>query len=148
MIVPPRRLGLVGCVKQKWSWAGPAQDLYISTLFRGRRHYVEHTCDRWFILSAVYGLVDPLTLLEPYDVTMKDATTAQRRAWSERVLRQIDQAVEPQPGDLFQIHAGAEYRNFGLDAGLLARRCRVEIPTEGLPIGKQLQFYKNAGRRS
>lgn len=41
--LPPirRRIGLVGCVKEKAGWAMPAQDLYTSSLFAGRRRYVE-----------------------------------------------------------------------------------------------------------
>ena len=46
--------------------------------------------------------------------------------------------------DVFEIHAGAEYREFGLTAGLLARGCLIENPTEGLRLGEQLQFYSNA----
>ena len=37
----PRRIGLVGCVKEKAGTARPARDLYVSTLFVGRRAYVE-----------------------------------------------------------------------------------------------------------
>jgi hypothetical protein len=46
------RIGLVGCVKSKRSQAAPARELYSSPLFRGRRDWVERTCDRWFVLSA------------------------------------------------------------------------------------------------
>lgn len=61
------KVGLVGCVKSKRGTAAPARDLYTSALFRGRRRYVELTCDRWFILSARHGLVEPEEILEPYD---------------------------------------------------------------------------------
>ena len=53
------RVGLVGCVKKKGSSPAPAGDLYISPLFIGRRRFVEASCDRWFILSALHGLLDP-----------------------------------------------------------------------------------------
>ena len=46
-----RRIGLVGCVKQKPRKPALAKDLYTSTLFEGRRRYVEQSCDDWWILE-------------------------------------------------------------------------------------------------
>jgi hypothetical protein len=137
-----RRIGLVGCVKEKASGPCRAQDLYLSALFEGRRAYVKQRCDQWWILSAEHGLVHPEEILAPYDITLKHAGSATRRRWSQKVLTAIDDLVLPRPGDVFEIHAGAEYREFGLVVGLLDRACDVAVPTEGMPIGKQLQFYK------
>jgi len=142
-----RRIGLVGCVKEKAGGPRPAKDLYVSTLFSGRRSFVEHTCEQWWILSAEHGLVHPDDVLAPYDVTLKAMGQSARREWSSRVMAAIDERVRPVAGDVFEIHAGAEYRNFGLIDGLRARGCAVENPTEGMGIGKQLQFYKQAGVR-
>jgi len=143
-LVHHRRIGLVGCVKEKSDTPRQARDLYVSTLFSGRRSYVERSCDEWWILSAAHGLVHPDSLLAPYDVTLKSASRSARRLWSERVLRAIEENIHPAPSDLFEIHGGSEYRNFGLLDGLRTRGCTIEIPTEGLTIGRQLQFYKKA----
>jgi len=143
-----RRIGLVGCVKEKAAGPRAAKDLYVSTLFSGRRSFVERSCARWWILSAEHGLVHPDEVLCPYDVTLKDSSRSARREWSARVLGVIDAKVQPSPGDIFEIHAGAEYRDFGLVEGLRARGCKVEIPTEGMRIGHQLQFYSRAEERS
>ncbi len=110
----------------------------------GRRRYVERVCNEWWILSAEHGLVHPADHLAPYDVTLKDAGRTERRNWSARVLASIDDRVHLEPGDVFEIHAGAEYRDFGLLDGLRTRGCSVEIPTEGMRIGHQLRFYKEA----
>jgi len=142
-----RHIGLVGCVKEKASGPRPAKDLYVSTLFSGRRSFVERSCEQWWILSAEHGLVHPDGVLAPYDVTLKAMSQPARRAWTLRVMGAIDQRVRPVAGDVFEIHAGAEYRNFGLTAGLRARGCAVENPTEGMGIGPQLQFYKQARLR-
>jgi hypothetical protein len=141
-----RRIGLVGCVKEKAHAPRAAKDLYLSTLFSGRRSFVKRTCDQWWILSAEHALVHPEDVLAPYDVTLKAAGRAARLLWSARVLAAIDERVRPVAGDVFEIHGGAEYRDFGLVVGLRARGCVVENPTEGLGIGKQLQFYKQANR--
>ncbi len=121
-----------------------AEDLYASTLFTGRRRYVESSRDEWWILSAEHGLVHPAEELAPYDVALKDAGRAARSHWSARVLSSIDARIHPEQGEVFEIHAGAEYRDFGLLDGLRARGCLVEIPTEAMRIGRQLRFYKEA----
>lgn len=146
-IPPPRRIGLVGCVKEKATDPLPANDLYRSSLFAGRRAFVEQSCDEWWILSAEHGLVPPDAVLAPYDVTLKNAGRPARRTWTAKVMEAIDQQLRPARADTFEIHAGAEYRDFGLVEGLRARGCAVEIPTQGLGIGHQLQFYKRAQRR-
>jgi hypothetical protein len=131
-------------VKEKAVDRRPAKDLYVSTLFFGRRSFVEQSCDQWWILSAEHGLVHPDEVLGPYDVTLKDASRLARREWSARVLEAIDERMQPSPCDVFEIHAGAEYRDFGLVEGLRTRGCKVEIPTKGMRIGDQLHFYKRA----
>ncbi|MFM8577588.1 MAG: DUF6884 domain-containing protein [Planctomycetaceae bacterium] len=143
-----RRIGLVGCVKEKAPVRSTAADLYRSTLFAGRRRFVEGSCDAWWILSAAHGLVSPSAMLDPYDVALKDLGRAARRTWSSGVLAAIDQQIAPQRGDIVEIHAGAEYRDFGLVEGLAARGCRVQNPTEGMRIGEQLRFYGRPEGRS
>ena len=142
-----RRIGLVGCVKGKASGARAAKDLYVSTLFLGRRSYVERSCVEWWILSAEHGLVHPDTVLAPYDVTLKDVSRPARRLWSAGVLTAIDERVAPDAGDIFEIHAGVEYRDFGLVKGLYSLSCGVEIPTEGMRLGPQLRFYKQTAEQ-
>jgi hypothetical protein len=142
-----RRIGLVGCVKDKASVTRPAKDLYTSTLFAGRRRFVEESCDEWWILSAAHGLVHPDTPLAPYDVALKNAGRAAQRSWSQSVLVEVDTQIRPNAGDVFEFHAGAEYRDFGLVAGLNERGCLVGIPTEGMRIGEQLRFYSQQERR-
>ena len=137
-----RRIGLVGCVKQKGSRPAPARELYESTLFVGRRRYVERTCDEWWILSAQHGLVHPDDRLEPYDLALKAMARPQRREWSGRVLAAIDDRIGLQPGDVVEMHAGAEYRDFGLADGLRRRGVEIANPTTGLGIGQQLAFYR------
>ena len=144
MILTQRRIGLVGCVKKKVGVPRVAKDLYVSTLFVGRRSYVERSSDEWWVLSAKHGLVHPDEVLAPYNVTLKDADRLARRSWSNQLLLVIDERIQPRRGDVFEIHAGAEYREFGLLDGLRDRGCVVEIPTEGMPFGVQLRFYKQA----
>lgn len=140
-----RRIGLVGCVKRKLPRAAPARDLYASALFLGRRAFVERTCDRWYILSALHGLVEPNQVVEPYNHTLKDASASERRAWSAAVVEELNRTLGSLAGVSFEIHAGTEYREFGLHQALEQQGARVEVPTRGLRMGEQLAFY---GRQS
>lgn len=140
-------VGLVGCVKTKRSTPCPARDLYDSTLFRGRRRYVEATCARWFILSARHGLVAHDDVLTPYEEALNDRSASSKRQWAATVLDQLMEAVDLQ-GNVFEVHAGAEYRNFGLVDGLRRHGAAVEIPTDGLSQGEQLAFYARSTARA
>lgn len=141
-----RRIGLVGCVKSKLPHAAPAKDLYTSPLFRGRRAWVERTCERWFILSAEHGLVEPDAWLEPYDKSLVTARTAERRAWAVRVLQQMVRVLGPVHGRTFEIHAGASYFGFGLEDELVRAGSTVDVPTRGMSQGRQLALYLRAAR--
>ena len=138
------RIGLVGCVKKKGPVAAPAGELYVSPLFVGRRRFVESSCDRWFILSALHGLLDPTELTQPYDQSLVDVSTGERQAWSEEVLGSLDKALGDVTGVVFEIHAGAAYRDFGLIDGLRRRGAEVVVPAAGLSQGQQLAFYNGA----
>ena len=144
MVCDKRRIGLVGCVKKKSQTPQPAKNLYVSTLFSGRRSYVERSCSEWWILSAEHHLVHPSKILAPYDLALKDLGRPDRRFWSRQVLFAIDERICPNRDDTFEIHAGGEYRDFGLSDGLRERGCLVEVPTEGQRIGEQLRFYMQA----
>jgi hypothetical protein len=140
--VPNRqRIGLVGCVKSKLDRPAQARNLYTSPLFRGRRSEVERTCDRWFVLSAKHGLVAPNTVLEPYDQTLKSAGRRDKRRWSDEVLAALQRELGPIAAITFEIHAGNEYRAFGLEHGIRELGGIVIVPTAGLSLGQQLAFY-------
>ena len=141
------RIGLVGCVKRKGGHTVRAEDLYTSTLFRGRRAFVQKSCDAWFILSAKHGLVSPDALLEPYDESLTNMSTAARRTWALRVLAEIDSLGFPPTQTTFEIHAGVHYRSVGLTSGLQARGARVEVVAEHLGQGEQLAFYSQRSTR-
>jgi hypothetical protein len=140
------RIGLVSCVKSKLGHAAPDQDLYTSALFRGARRAVELNCDRWYILSALHGLVPPDRVLEPYDKTLSTASTKERRAWAGRVLEELSTVLGPAMRQTtFEIHAGAAYEGFGLSAGLRRSGSTVELPLAGLRQGERLRWYKQHG---
>lgn len=85
----PEVIALVSCVKSKKAGRHRAKDLYKSALFKYMRKYAECHADRWFILSAKYGLVVPETILEAYEQTLNGASVADRRKWADEVYAQM-----------------------------------------------------------
>ena len=115
----------------------PAKDLYVSSLFRKVRAYVEHIGQPWFILSAQYGLLHPDLMIEPYDYTLNGMRTAGRREWASEVLSQLTPRLEAVASVTF--FAGQRYREF-LEQPLRSRGLIVKVPMRGLKIGEQLQW--------
>lgn len=134
-----KRVTLIGCVSKKASGA-PARDLYNSELFRRRRAFAERSGRPWLILSALHGVVDPDTVLDPYDVTLKRMPKAARREWGRRVVSQLESRFGSLNGAEFEIHAGDEYVT-AIATPLGERGASIVRPLQGLRIGEQLQWY-------
>jgi hypothetical protein len=137
------RVALVSCVKSKQNQPAPAKDLYTSPLFRNLRKYAEDNTDRWYILSAEHGLVDPDQILAPYEKTLNNARKDERLAWGRRVQGRLE-AVLP-PGAEVIMLAGERYRE-NLVPFLKSRGHKVSVPLEGMPFGKQLQYLSARNR--
>ena len=100
---------LVGCVKTKAPEASPARDLYLSPLFERRRRYAESSGQPWYILSAEHGLLDPGSIIEPYDVYLADQTADYRQAWGEWVAAKLTRMRGSIDNLVIEVHAGTVY---------------------------------------
>lgn len=126
-----RPVHLVACVGQKLPHAARAGDLYQSDWFRKARTYVAAQGGRWFILSALHGLVAPSRVIEPYNVTLADMSAAERRGWGARVAGQLAAQIGRRTPVVML--AGRLYHSPIADwAG-----SRATVPMEGLGIGQQ-----------
>ncbi|WP_156940749.1 DUF6884 domain-containing protein [Mesorhizobium sp. LSJC265A00] len=136
-LVEPDTIVLVSCVKSKLPNKAKAQDLYISAQFRGARRFAEAAGRSWYVLSALYGLVDPDAVIAPYDYTLNSLGVAERRAWATKTL---DQLIEAEPNlKRVTILAGRRYREF-LEPALLRRGVAVNVPMANLRQGEQLAW--------
>jgi hypothetical protein len=142
------RVGLVGCASMKLKRPAPARDLYVSPLFRKASAYAEATCERWFILSAKHGLVDPDEVIEPYDVRLgratRDPTTDAPpiHAWAARVRTQLAGALAieaPDISPLLVVLAGAQY-----EMVVWHSPWPYEAPLRGLGMGQRLAWLNAA----
>jgi len=135
-----KHFGLVACAGGKHPNPAPASDLYDSALFSKGRQFVEQNCDEWFILSAKHGLVRPDDEIAPYEETLNSKSRAECREWSEHVWASLSWRLEP--SDTVTILAGERYRQ-DLVPLLEKHGCSVEVPMEGLGIGRQLQWLNH-----
>lgn len=136
-------LVLVGCVKTKNTARSAAKDLYSSPLWRYRRAYAECLGVPWYILSALYGLLDPDQRVDTYDRALSDLRVEDRRAWSTLVLDELKLRVPLMRNKLIEIHAGGTYVNHGLKAGLRDARAVVHRPLARIAgVGRQLAWYR------
>ena len=130
-----RKIVLISCVSQKLDKKSKAKDLYVSTLFKKNMAYAKMLDpDKIYILSAKYGLLALDDEIEPYNVTLNTMKVAEKKAWAQKVLSQLEK-VESIEDTKFIFLAGNNYREY-----LIPHLPHIEVPMVGLPIGKQLQF--------
>lgn len=126
---------LVGCAATKLQRPALARDLYTSVLFRQGREWAERNGRRWFILSALHGLIEPDAELAPYDLHMAQLTRDQRAGWASTVVDDLrthglpDERLTVLAGELYTVPLG--------DAGV-----RLDLPLAGLSVGRRLAWFK------
>jgi len=132
-----KRIVLIACVSKKRKKRSKAEKLYKSTLFSLNLKYARKLKpDDIFILSAKHGLLSLNRVIAPYNVTLNTMPVKDRKLWAKKVRRQIQSYCDEQHAH-FIFLAGKRYRQY-----LLPHMKSYEIPLEGMPIGKQLQFLK------
>ncbi len=115
----------------------PAKDAYTGAPFIVNRAYADRRADRWVVLSAKYGFINPDFMIPgPYNVTFKSPS-------AEVVTISTLQTQARQQGlyDYARIIGlgGKEYRAI-LTKVFHGRS--LEFPFAGLPIGKAMQATK------
>lgn len=137
---PPQTIALVSCVMLKQEKSAPAEELYISPWFVKAKSYAKIISDRWFILSSRHGLLEPQTMIEPYDSTLYKTRKPERSAWAASVAKKLMASIPPKSRII--ILAGQIYREALIP--LLTPQFEVEVPLQGLGIGEQLSYLKRA----
>lgn len=134
---------LVSCVGKKTDKAMPSKDLYQSDWFKKARIWAETNGDRWYILSALHGLVHPDTIIEPYEKTLNTMTSQDRAKWASDTYNQIVRNI---PVSKLVFLAGSKYRK-GVADLLPINGYGVEIPMKGLGIGQQLAWLNQQNQK-
>jgi hypothetical protein len=68
----PDRYVLVGCGAAKNSGKLEAREKYSNSYFAKKRDFAEELGDRWWIVSAKYGVVQPDRVIDDYDLSIED----------------------------------------------------------------------------
>ena len=131
-------LYLVSCVNKKAPTPRKAKDLYDSPWFGKAKTYVESTKQRWFILSAKYGLVEPNCEIDPYDRSLNSMPIEERKEWAEDVSNELRLHIADI--DTIYILAGQRYREFLVPKLRDYDDVNICVPMEGLRIGEQLRW--------
>lgn len=138
-------IAFVSCVSMKQTTPQPiaAKDLYISPLFKKAREYVEKVSNKWYILSAYYGLLGPEQLVSDYNLTLNEMSSKEVEKWSRLVYSDIIKYVNPSPEDVLLFLAGMKYRKFLIPMLRDKDGLIVNVPMKDLPIGKQLSWLNH-----
>lgn len=136
-------LVLVACVSMKRADPDPcpAQDLYCSPWFKAARAVAERDGDAWAILSAKHGLVDPHTLIAPYNQTLAALHPILRTQWHTRVWEALAPRVTRE--DTVTILAGLSYSEV-IAWHLRCAGVVIHRPLYGLGLGQQLRLLNIA----
>ena len=111
-----KQIVLISCVSKKQSQKCMAKDLYISSLFKKSWVYANKlNPDAIYILSAEHYLLHPETPIEPYEKTLNECNVAERKTWTEEVLKQMKAEGLDVENDKFIILAGKKYYQYLID---------------------------------
>ena len=132
------KIALISCTKLKQDYSCKAEEMYMkSTLFKKATSYIkQQKYNRWFILSAKYGLLIPDEIIEPYNKTLNNMKAQEIKSWAENVFLELNKYKIKQ----IDFYVGEKYRKYLIPI-LIKHNISYSIPLKGLGIGQQLQFY-------
>ena len=111
-----KQIVLISCVSKKQSQECMAKDLYISSSFKKSWAYANKlNPDAIYILSAKHYLLHPETSIKPYEKTLNKCKVAERKTWTEKVLKQMKEEGLDVENDKFIILAGKKYYQYLID---------------------------------
>jgi len=131
---------IIGCSSRKKSFPCRALNMYQGALFKKAKRYAEIRGKEILILSAKYGLLKPDQKIEPYNLSLNSFSVAEKKAWAEKVTRQMSEIEIKTPIIVF---AGRNYYQF------LPWKSKKNVffPLKNLGIGKQLAWFTDKERR-
>ena len=128
-------VGLVGCGKAKHpTGVLPARLLYTGSLTCMSIKWAQRNCNRWFILSAKYGLLDPEDDVTTYDTKITDLNEEQRYKWGTKVILKL-RKLDLHKSTFLGI-AGKDYLN------CLSRLEVHSLFPDGLKMGQRMAWLK------
>ena len=134
------KIVLLSCTKSKLDKPSQAQDLYsASPMFRKTLEYGKSLQpDKMFILSAKHHLVPLTKVLKPYDKTLKEMSSEEKKMWADEVIKQMKNQDLNLEKDQFIFLTGSEYMK-----PLISYITNTESPMDGKRMGERLQWLNS-----
>jgi hypothetical protein len=118
-----------------------ARELYTGHLFQKAVAWAEQHRYRWFIISALHGLVTADQTLQPYNFTIKELRKPERESWAYRAISCQLSKYAPSGSHAFLIMPEPYRRH--IQTTLRERGITYENPVEGMGIGQQMKWLTN-----
>lgn len=134
---------LISCGKHKQLIQAHAAELYTSLRFRLSVTLPQRLHLPFSVLSAKHGLLEPDTLVQPYDFSLASMNRAEMRVWAERVLTQL--TTMHSNVQRFVVLADDDYRD-DLVPLLLQKKFRVLEPLLRYERSGRVSFLRNCHR--
>lgn len=127
---------LIPCSKKKQKIKVKAKDLYASSLFKKGKRYAElRKPDAIYILSDKYHLLGLEDKVEYYDISIKDMSSEEKKAWGKEMIAQLERVADLK-NDKFIILAGENYLKQILPH---ISSENIELPLKGQKRGVRLR---------
>jgi len=133
-------IGLISCVSKKKPYPAKAKELYDSPLFIKAKEFAEKRLDKYYILSAKHGLLDPDQVIDPYDESLDKKDVNTRKIWAKEVFEKLVPLLGD--NDKIVLLAGKLYRQF-LEELIKKNNIPYKVPLCKYRIGEQLKWYNN-----
>lgn len=133
---------LIGCSAKKTGDDVPAKELYSGQLFQFAKRYCESLNLKFFVLSSLYGLVQPEQVVRIYDLRISELSKSEKQAWARRVLTTLSDWTGLK-GKTCLFLAGSEYLD-PLKSYFDQTGVTIDQPLKGLGIGSQMKWLKGA----
>jgi hypothetical protein len=128
---------LISCSSEKLDTKSPAYKLYDSPLFKKSLSFAQkqqQDDDYIKILSAKYYLTDLDKVIEPYDLTLNNFSSQQKKDWANKVYSQMLDKFSLQ-FDRFMFLAGNDYTEY-----LMSKFKYKTDVLEGMRIGERMAY--------
>lgn len=134
------KIGLVSCGSAKREVISRAATLYTGTYFKLAYAAAKRTCDKVYILSAKYGLIEEEKVIAPYDATLLKMSLSEKIKWAEQIYSELRTKLFKNDEIIF--FSGKIYAEH-LQPLLSAGGWKTIRPAENCRgIGYAVQFYK------
>lgn len=137
-------VAIIPCTNQKSATGGPAREVWSGAHFQLVLAHAEHFYDRVFVMSYKYGFILPETVIEPYDINIKNEPAAARLKWWYMLREQIHELVKRENPLLVSLYTGNFERDRIIREFVRAGLQEVITPWPHASIGQRMQLVYDA----